>query len=481
MLGNGTADSGPRDAGPGNLGVRVSALDTAPIRPAHVALLFTLTFAIIIDIMKPTTLSFVAPGAETEYHLRGPLLPHVNALPIALYPLAGITGTVIGSILWGWLSDRVGRRAALLLADIIFIASSTCGTMPAYWLNLVCCLIMGIGVGGLLPIAVTLLSESVPSRHRGWLMVLIGGGGAGLAYLITSWLSATIGAPDHFGWRIMWLVGLPTGLVLILLNRWIPESPRFLLAQGRRAEAEAVLTRYNAVLVEDDDRAGPEIKDRYSELFRGPFLVLSICVVLCGLSIGLLQYGFQQWMPSNLEKLGYTAVNASTILRNSSLWGLPLSVPVALLYGFWSSRKTVVLLIALNLAAMLAFALGGVGLLRHKAFTELLLIIPTWSVGLLASVLAVYAVEIYPTVNRSRGGGLAAGATKLGGVLILALAAIAFAAPSVASTAEIALIPMALALVVLVRYGPETSRRTLEQISAGVTDAAQPVGAPEAG
>jgi putative MFS transporter len=453
-----------RDTESGYLRFRVSALDDAPIRPAHVALLFTLTFAIIIDIMKPTTLSFVAPGAELEYHLRGPLLPHVNALPIALYPLAGITGTVIGSILWGGLSDRVGRRAALLLADIIFIASSTCGTMPAYWLNLLCCLLMGIGAGGLLPIAVTLLSESVPSRHRGWLMVLVCGGGAGLAYVTTSWLSATIGAPDHFGWRIMWLIGLPTGLVLILLNRWIPESPRFLLAQGRRPEAEAVLKRYNAVLVEDD-HGGPEIKDRYSELFRSPFLVLSVCVVLCGLSIGLLQYGFQQWIPSNLEKLGYSAVNASTILRNSSLWGLPLSVPVALLYGFWSSRKTVALLILLNLAAMLAFALGGVGLLRHKALTELLLVIPTWSVGLLASVLAVYAVEIYPTVNRSRGGGLAAGATKLGGVLILALAATAFAAPSVASTAVIALVPMALALVVIIRYGPETSRRTLEQIS----------------
>lgn len=461
--------SARRDSGANYREFRVSALDTAPIRKSHVALLFTLTFAIIIDIMKPTTLAFVSPGAEAEYHLRGPLLPHVSALPIALYPLAGIAGTVIGSIFWGWLSDRAGRRAALLIADIIFIASSTCGTMPAYWLNLVCCLIMGIGAGGLLPIAVTLLSESIPSRHRGWLMVLVGGGGSGLAYIVTSWMSATVGAPGHFGWRIMWLIGLPTGLVLILLNRWIPESPRFLLIQGRHAEAAAILKRYNAVLVEADEAdAGAEVKNQYSELFRNPFLVLSACVILCGLSTGLLQYGFQQWIPSNLEKLGYTAVNASTILRNSSLWGLPLSVPVALLYGFWSSRKTIILLIVFNLAVMLTFALGGMALLHHRGLTQFLLVMPTWSVGVLASVLAVYAVEIYPTVNRSRGSGLATGATKLGGVLILALAAIALAAPSVAETAIVALVPMALALIVIIGYGPETTQRTLEQISARV-------------
>jgi MFS transporter, putative metabolite:H+ symporter len=446
--------------------VRAKALDNAPIKATHIVFLCVLTMAIVIDVMKPTTLAFISPGAELEYGLRGPLLPHAHALSIALYPLSGITGTVIGSLLWGSLSDKVGRRASLLLANIIFIASSTCGAMPRYWLNLVCCLLMGIGAGGMLPIAVTLMSETIPSRLRGWLMVLVGGGGSGLAYVATSWLSATIGAPDHFGWRIMWLIGLPTGLFLMVLNRWIPESPRFLLLHGRDQEARAVMQRYGVELVEDErpEQETAELRDRIGQLFTGQFLLISSCVLLLGASIGLLQYGFQQWMPSNLEKLGYTAVSASTVLRNSSLYGLPLCIPIAYLYGYWSSRKTVILLVLFNLLDMLVFVGGAGSLVQHRELMEALLIIPTWSVGLMAAIIAIYAVEIYPTIIRSRGCGLAAGATKAGGVLILALAAFAVTAPSIRVTALVATVPMLLALPALILYGPETNRRSLEQI-----------------
>jgi putative MFS transporter len=68
-------------------------------------------------------------------------------------------------------------------------------------------------------------------------------------------------------------------------------------------------------------------------------VALSGCVLLLGVSIGLTQYGFQQWMPSNLQKLGYSAVSASSVLRYSALIGLPLSLPIACLYGFWSSQQ----------------------------------------------------------------------------------------------------------------------------------------------
>jgi putative MFS transporter len=155
----------PRQSDPGRRASRIQirALDAAPIKRSHVALLIVLAIA-LIDIMKPTTLAFVAPGAATEYGLRGPLNPHAHGLPIALYPLSGITGTVLGSFIWGALGDRIGCRASILIAAVIFISTSTCGAMPAYWLNLVCCLFMGIGVGGMLPIALTLMSWRVRSK-----------------------------------------------------------------------------------------------------------------------------------------------------------------------------------------------------------------------------------------------------------------------------------------------------------------------------
>src|SRR5205823_834299 len=75
--------------------VRVRALDDAPIKPAHVGLLLVMAAAVTIDIMKPTTLAFVVPGMAKEYGLRSPLNPTGHPA-VALLPLAGIAGTVIG-------------------------------------------------------------------------------------------------------------------------------------------------------------------------------------------------------------------------------------------------------------------------------------------------------------------------------------------------------------------------------------------------
>lgn len=108
------------------------------------------------------------------------------------------------------------------------------------------CFLMGLCVGGMLPVMFAIMAETIPARHRGWLMVLVGGDIAG-AYILTSWLSAEL--VPGFSWRILWLLGAPTGALLIILNRWIPESPRFLLATGRTEEARAVMARYGAVAV----------------------------------------------------------------------------------------------------------------------------------------------------------------------------------------------------------------------------------------
>src|SRR5213596_3688618 len=154
--------------------IRVSALDDAPISKAHIGLLITMAIAVVIDIMKPTALAFVMPGMTAEYGLKSPLNP-TGMIPAAYVPLAGITGTVLGSFLWGWLGDRIGRRASILFAGIGFIGTSICGAMPGYIWNFVMCFIMGLGVGGMLPITYALLAEAIPARHRGWLMVVIGG------------------------------------------------------------------------------------------------------------------------------------------------------------------------------------------------------------------------------------------------------------------------------------------------------------------
>jgi len=448
--------------------IRISALDDAPIKFSHIALLLVMAAAITIDVMKPTAFAFLTPGAAAEYGLRSPLNPHAHALPIGLYPLSGITGTMLGSFIWGWFGDRIGRRASILLSAVIFIATSTCGTMPQYWMNLVTCFIMGLGVGGMLPIAFALMSETVPKRHRGWMMVLIGADIAG-AYIAVSWLASTWASPDHFGWRMLWLVGLPTGLLLLVLNRGIPESPRFLIQHGREEEARAVMARYGAVVVEEkesDLSVEKNLSAKWTQLFSKEFIALSSVIMLLALSIGATQYGFQQWMPSNLQKLGFSAVHSSEILRNAALIGFPFSIPIALLYGFWSSKKTVLLVMAMMGSALAIFSLLGNKVVDNTTLLYVLLVVPVWGISILNSVLAAYSAEIYPTVIRARGSGLSAGATKAGGVVILALVVLAFSAPSVRFTAAIGFVPMALAFIGLVLFGPETRRKQLEAITA---------------
>jgi MFS transporter, putative metabolite:H+ symporter len=447
--------------------ISITPLDNAPIKPAHIGLLLVIAAAITIDVMKPTSFAFLVPGAAAEYGLRGPLNPMADALPIGLYPLSGVAGTMIGSFIWGWLGDRIGRRASILLAAIIFIATSTCGTMPEYWMNLVTCFVMGLGVGGMLPITFALLSETVPRKHRGWMMVLVGSDIAG-AYIIVSWLASTWASPEHFGWRLLWLVGLPTGLILLVLNRWIPESPRFLLKQGRDDEARAVMRRYGAAVVETESELTIEkdLTSRSRQLFSGPFIGLSAAIVLLALSIGMTQYGFQQWMPSNLQRLGFSEVNASEILRNAAIIGFPFSLPIALLYGFWSSKKTVLLVIALMGGSLTAFGVLGDQVVVNRTLLYILLVVPVWGISILNAVLAAYTAEVYPTVVRARGSGLSAGATKAGGVLILALVVATVASPSVRVTAALGVIPMVLAVIALVVFGPETRHKQLEQITA---------------
>jgi putative MFS transporter len=445
--------------------IRVRALDEVPIRASHVALMLVMAAAVTIDVMKPATLSFVLPGMTREYGLRSPLHP-TGSVPAALLPLVGITGTVLGSFLWGWLGDRIGRRPSILMAAMTFIATSICGSMPSFALNMVMCFVMGLGVGGMLPIMFTIMAETIPARHRGWLLVLIGGDVAG-AYILTSWLAAAL--VPSLSWRILGLIGFPTGVLLILLSRWIPESPRFLLAHGRTAEAENVMMRYGAVIVREPEReveaeaaAGSGIR----QLLRPPFLRATVVVVLLGLGVGLVSFGFQLWIPSNLQKLGFAEGAANRLLRNSAIIGFPLNFLVAWLYGFWSSKKTLILVTSMTALSLFGFVLAGNSVATNRFLLYTLLIMPIWGISSVVAVLSAYSAEIFPTRLRSRGSGLAAGISKAAGVVIIALVAVSVAAPSIADTALMGALPMALAAVAVALFGPETRNRQLEAITA---------------
>ncbi|MFC4049658.1 MFS transporter [Actinomadura syzygii] len=440
--------------------VRVRAARDAPFRRAHIGLVAVMTTAVTIDAMKPITLSFVAPGMGREYGLKSALNPH-GGWPVALLPLSGLTGTVLGSLLWGWLGDRIGRRSSILLAGVMFVTTAICGAMPSFGWNLVMCFMMGLAAGGMLPITFSLLAETIPGRHRGWVMVLIGGNLA-LAYVITSSLSEAL--VPHFSWRILWLVGLPTGVLLIALNRWIPESPGFLLAHGREAEAREIMARYDAVARGPATAPAEERPDAadgagFGPLFRPPFAGLSAAVLVLGLGIGLVTYGFQLWIPSNLQGLGLDQRTADRALRDSALLGLPLVFAAAAMYGLWSAKRTIIVLTALTAAALAAFAVAGESLAHSRGWLYVLLAGPIVGTATIAAVLAAYSSEIYPTRIRSRGSGLSAGVGKLGGVVVTVVLVAGASVPSIGQTALLGAVPLLAAVLVVGLWGVETRPR----------------------
>lgn len=452
--------------------LHVHAMDGARLTARHWGLLFVLGLALVIDIMKPATLGFVVPGTKAEYGL--------TTGQVAMLPLVALGGTTIGSLFWGVLADRVGRRAAILLASILFIGTSICGFMPSFAWNLLMCFIMGISAGGMLPVVYALMAESMPADKRGWLVVLHGGLGTACGYLLASGLAALL--EPHFTWRILWFTGLPTGALLLLLNRWIPESPRFLLEHGRVAEAEEVMRWYSVVVTpaqpvpepatEMTAPPGSEAPDRTGSrllsLIRAPYLSRTMTVGLYGLAWGIVNWGFITFVPTILRDRGLDAGSASGLLFWSALIAVPGTVLVASLYGLWSSRKSMILFAFLTACALVAFAIldPGSGGPASPWLIPLMVVLLVGSGGVV-SMLLPYAAEVYPTQLRSTGSGFAAGASKLGGVAAPPIAALCLSVtPGFLLIGLAVAAPIALSGLVLAVAGVETRDRGLEALAS---------------
>ena len=297
-----------REDGPA---ISLVSADNAPLTRAHGTLFIVLIVALVVDIMKPASLGFVMPGLADEYN--------ISRQTASWLAISALTGTAVGSVIWGLIADILGRRCAILISSLMFVGTAICGAMPAFEWNLFMCFLMGASAGGLLPIAFTLMAETVPSRHRGWMLVLLGGIGTTGGYLAASLCAAWL--EPQFGWRVLWFLNFPTGLLLIALNRFLPESPRFLVHVGRNDEARHVLESYGVTVVtaeKADPSLAPDKSHHWMQsLFGRSVFVLTTGLVLCGLAWGLVNFGFLLWLPSNLRGLGMVGGAGEALLDNA--------------------------------------------------------------------------------------------------------------------------------------------------------------------
>ena len=433
------------------------SIDNAKMSWAHWQLVAVLGMALVVDVMKPATLGFVMPGLRREYG--------ISTSEASLLALFAMIGTTVGSVLWGILADRLGRRGSILLASLIFVSTGICGTMPAFKWNLCMCFFMGLSAGGMLPIVFALLAEMIPSRHRGAISVLIGGLGSVGGYLAASGAAAEL--EPTFSWRILWLLNVPTGLLVILLRRFIPESPRFLLNEGRVAEAQSTLAKFNIVLVPIAEHARPapvSHATEFRQVFQKPYLLITMTVCIYGMAWGLVNWGFLTWLPTILQDyLHLDGRLANRLLAKSALIAVPGCLLVAWLYGRWSSKKTMILF-ALGTAAVL------VGFSRFKAgdgqtLFSLLTIMLLFGLSGMISMLSPYGVELYPTKLRATGGGVVASSSKVGGVICpSAVAFILTIFPGLAVPSLVVAVPLVIAAIILWIKGKETAGKRLEEI-----------------
>ena len=286
----------------------------------------------------------------------------------------------------------------------------------------------------MLPVAYALLAEIMPTRHRGWSLVWSAASAPSAAISRLSGLSALL--QPVFGWRIMWFLNLPSGLILIALSPLIPESARFLMHIGRPEEARATLRRFGSVIVTRTEDWDDEAKVDHSPLPPADrrFLGTTIALTVAALSWGFVNFGLLLWLPSELISEGRDMGAAAKIIARSSFIAIPVVAVAAFLYARWSTKGALLTMIGVTALGLIAVMLRQSGLpaVSDPVIPVSLLIIGSTGV---ISILLPYTAENYPLRIRGRATGWVAGCSKSGGLICQGLSVLA-AVPVIGTAAS---------------------------------------------
>ncbi|MGD9530351.1 MFS transporter [Pseudonocardia sp.] len=239
--------------------------------------------------------------ADPEWDL-GP----AEAGAIGSYALVGM---LVGALAAGAFTDRVGRRRIVLGGIVWFsVAMVLCALAPTPELLGLWRFVAGLGLGGVLPSAISLTVEYAPRGRRQLYNALMFAG-----YSVGGVLAAVLAlnlVADH-GWRIMfWIGAAPLVLVLPLAVAFLPESAAHLLARGRRAEAEELAASYGIPLEEPSTAEGAGPRALFTPAYRTTTLLFG-AASFCGL---LLVYGLNTWLPQIMRQAGYPLGSALQFL-----------------------------------------------------------------------------------------------------------------------------------------------------------------------
>ncbi len=169
----------------------------------------------------------------------------MNATQVGLTSTIYLLGQVVGALVFGRLTDKLGRRRLFIITLLVYlIGSGIAGLSPAVWFLYVFRFVAGLGIGGEYSAINSAIDELIPGKFRGRVDLAINGtywAGAMLGALGSFWLLDTSRFAENVGWRIAFFIGPVLGVIIIFLRRHIPESPRWLVTHGKSAEAEVIV------------------------------------------------------------------------------------------------------------------------------------------------------------------------------------------------------------------------------------------------
>ncbi len=323
-------------------------------------------------------------------------------------------GQLIGALLFSWVAERFGRvRSATIAVAIMAAMGLACVAARDFSTLFTFRFIQGIGIGGEMPVAAAYISELAQARGRGRFFLLyemifpiglMSAGQAG-AWLVPAW-----------GWQAIFLVGAIPSMVVAWLVARLPESPRWLISQGRLREAEAVIQKMEASAPLTDrrpsetpipsrDREGALSQTRWSEVVSPFYRTRTLVVWTLWASAFFVANGLNNWLPSLYNTIYRLPLGES--LRAAS-WTNVAQVLLLLVCALWIDR------IGRRTWTAAAFLAGGsclaiLGISGAHNVTAVV-ILCTLSYGIIGSanaVLYLYTPEVYPTRMRVIGIGLA--------------------------------------------------------------------------
>lgn len=393
-------------------------------------LLVNAGFGWLFDAMDVGMLSFIVAALAAEWSL--------GADQVGVLTAINSIGMAVGAAAAGSLADRFGRRSMLLWTLVIFSVATGLSAFAGTF-ALLCALrfAAGFGLGGELPVASTLVSESVPAKDRGRIIVLLESFWAG-GWIVAALVSYFV-IPDY-GWRIAFIIGALPVLYAVYLRRAIEDSPRFKKQEGAR----------------------PSFGQRLAGIWSKPYRTSTIVLWILWFTVVFSYYGMFLWLPSVMVLKGFDLVKSFQYVLLMTIAQLPGYFTAA--YFIEKFGRKFVLVVYLLLTAASALWFGNAE--SEGALLAAGACLSFFNLGAWGGMYA-YTPELYPTAVRATGAGFAASFGRIGGVIGPFLVGYLIErGASVAAVFAVFVAAILIGVVALLLYGKETKGIDPDNVSS---------------